>query len=92
MCSVMSDFDYSDPAEFYMARRTSGGRYSTGYRRFETAAKAIRYAIEDIPVASLITSVLEVDEERYRHDDIRRLYDDQAFPLTRKPGPTDGTA
>ena len=80
----MSDFDYSDSAELYTANRRVRGRYSTGYRKFETAAKAIQYAIEKLPGASLLGSILEVNEERYRHGEIRKLYDDRAYPLPRQ--------
>ena len=37
-------FDYSSPAELFLARRR--GR-DTDYRRFATAAEAIRYAVEE---------------------------------------------
>jgi hypothetical protein len=38
-------FDYGAPAELFMAKRTGGSRQPLGYRRFATAAEAIRFAI-----------------------------------------------
>ena len=39
-------FDYSAPAELFLAKPAKGSR--TKYRRFATAAEAIRYAVEDL--------------------------------------------
>ena len=59
----MAKFDYKAPAEFYPARSRVGHR-PVGYRRFDTAAHAIRYAIEEMPVEFLDGTVLEIDSER----------------------------
>lgn len=53
------------------------------YRRFPTAAEAISFAIEDIGSAAGFTT-LQVDETRFDRGEIRRLYDDPDYPLTRK--------
>jgi hypothetical protein len=42
----MPPFDYNAPAELFLAKRTKSSREN--YRRFATAAKAIRYAVEDL--------------------------------------------
>jgi hypothetical protein len=54
-----------------------------GYRRFESVAEAVRFAIEEMPASLLRGSVLEVDETRLDGAQIRRLYDAQEYPLTR---------
>ena len=75
-------FSYSAPAELFVAmsfRRTGAVRYV----RFETAADAIRHAIEALPPVALRSTVMEVDEERYHAAAIRELYDSRAYPLTR---------
>ncbi len=41
-------FDYGQPAEMFMQSRKRGGR-RVGYRRFRTAAEAIRFAVEELP-------------------------------------------
>ena len=42
----MSSFDYNAPAELFLAKPAKGCR--TKYRRFATAAEAIRYAVEEL--------------------------------------------
>jgi hypothetical protein len=79
----MAEFDYSAAAELFPTRRRLARRQSFGYKRFTQAAQAIRFAIEDMPPASLVGAFLEVDEQRYSGDDIRRLYESAEFPLTR---------
>lgn len=80
----MAQFDYDAAAELFPTRRRSSGRQSFGYKRFPQAALAIRFAIEDLPRESLVGAFLEVDEQRYGGDDIRRLYENAEYPLTRR--------
>jgi hypothetical protein len=42
----MSSFDYNAPAELFLSKPAKGSR--TKYRRFATAAEALRYAVEDL--------------------------------------------
>jgi hypothetical protein len=42
------------------------------YKRFKTAADAIRFAIEQLPAYLLPGSSLEVDHERYNVEEIRQ--------------------
>ena len=78
----MEDFDYGAPADLFPSR--SKKRSPVGYRRFETAAEAIRFAIEVMPADFLLGTVLEVDEKRFDGPRIRELYDSTAYPLARK--------
>ena len=57
-----------------------------GYKRFAQAAQAIRFAVEDLPPEFLVGAFLEVDEQRYGSNDIRRLYDSAEYPLARRRG------
>jgi len=78
----LSGFDYNAPAELFPTRNK---RLTTQvrYRRFDTAAEAVRFAVEDIPAPALFGAYMEVDEARFGVDEIRYLYDNAAFPLQR---------
>ena len=78
----MAEFDYNAPADLYPSRSWKGNR-PVGYRRFETAAEAIRFAIEIMPSGLLLGAVLEVEEERLNGHRIRELYDSTAYPFAR---------
>jgi hypothetical protein len=80
----MSEFDYNAAAELYSTRKRMPRRQPLGYKRFPQAADAIRFAIEDLPPELLIGAFLEVGEERYGSDKIRRLYESTEYPLTRR--------
>ena len=58
----MSSFDYSAPAELFLAKPTKGSR--TKYWRFATAAEALRYAVEDLRTPKAFGAWLEVGDER----------------------------
>lgn len=85
---LMVRFDYCAAAELFPARRRSLGGQSFGYKRFEQASQAIRFAIEDLPPECLAGAFLEVDEHRYGSDDIRGLYQSSEYPLTRRDRPS----
>jgi hypothetical protein len=76
----MSIFDYTASAGLFAAK----GRTRLRYRRFPHAAEAIRYAIENLPRKLFLASSLEVNDERYNAVQIRALYDNERYPLTRK--------
>jgi Arc/MetJ-type ribon-helix-helix transcriptional regulator len=75
-------FDYSTPAELFLAKRTKSSREK--YRRFATAAEAIRYAVEDLRTPRAFGAWLEVGDERFNSNEIQRLYEASDYPL-RKP-------
>ena len=78
----MSPFDYSAPAELFLAKRTKGNREK--YRRFGTAAEAIRYPVEELRTPKAFGAWLEVGDERFNSSEIQRLYEAADYPL-RKP-------
>ncbi len=58
------------------------------YRRFDRAAEAIRFAIEELPAPLLMGAYLQVEDDRFDGDQIRELYDSAAYPFAR-PEPMD---
>jgi hypothetical protein len=77
-------FDYAAPAEVFMPKRKRGARQLLSYRRFATAAEAIRFAIEDFPAIRTLGAWMKVGEERFNGDDIRRLYESASYPRRRR--------
>jgi hypothetical protein len=75
----LAAFDYTAPAGLLAIT----GRGSERYRRFATGAEAIRYAIELLPVPLLRWSILEIGREWFGGEQIRQLYDNPAYPLSR---------
>jgi hypothetical protein len=79
----MAAFDFGALAELYPCKGR-GARSPVTYHRFETAAEAIRFAIEDLSPMLLNGAILEIDEQRYHKDQIRAFYDSEDFPLARR--------
>jgi hypothetical protein len=53
------------------------------YRRFTTAAAAIRYAMETLEPGDLLGCTLEVEGERYGAKELKELYASSDYPLKR---------
>jgi hypothetical protein len=77
-------FDYGAPAELFMAKRKGGTRQPLGYRRFATAAEAIRFAIEENPAVRALGAWMQVGDDRFDGEEIQRLYDSSDYPLRRR--------
>ena len=73
-------FDYSSPAELFLARRR--GRH-TDYRRFATAAEAIRYAVEELRTRRSLRAWMQVGDARFNKEEINRLYDEMIILCAR---------
>ena len=80
----MITFDYGTEAELFPSKARKSKPHCFGYKRFDRAAEAIRFAIEELPPALLVGAYLEVDEERYNDRAIRQLYESVDYPLTRR--------
>ena len=72
-------FDYGAPAELFV---TNPGKRII-YKRFGTAAEAVRFAIEELAPRSLGSAHLEVDEGRFGAQEIQHLYANAGYPLRR---------
>lgn len=67
-----------------VAAAGAGGANAVTYRKFDSAAEAVRYAVEELSGISARTSIMEVAEGRFNHMELRKLYDDNHYPLPRR--------
>jgi hypothetical protein len=84
---ALMTFDYTTPAELFMAKRKGGSRQQLAYRRFASAAEAIRFAVEEFPPVHTLGVWLQVGDERFNSHDIQRLYENDDYPLQRESAP-----
>jgi hypothetical protein len=82
----MTDFNYDMPGEFYSRKSQGLGPSGLAYRRFDTVAEAIRFAIEDLSPAALGGCMLEVGGQRFGGKEVKALYASPRFPLQRAKG------
>ena len=76
------DFNFNAPAELFPSRNRKVAS-KVKYRRFDKAAEAIRFAIEELPEPLLLGATIQIGDERLGHQQIRALYDSEGFPLKR---------
>jgi len=76
--------DYAMEASLFYAKTGHSRQRALTFRRFEKAAEAIRFAVEELAPKLLQGCSLEVNETHYFGREIRPLYDDRAFPLRRR--------
>lgn len=79
----MYGFDYNAPAELYPGRNRKSAK-KVSYRRFETAADAIRFAVEELPELLLLGACIEINEQRLNYKDIQALYASDQYPLEKR--------
>lgn len=78
----MQPFDYTASAELYFGAPAHNRKMN--YRRFDAAADAIAFAMEELDSAALNFATLEVDEERFDRHAMRRLYEAADYPRVRE--------
>jgi hypothetical protein len=83
----MSVFNYRAEAELFPTKNRRSKSAPFAYRRFERAADAIRFAVEDLPADAFAGAYLEVGEVRFDRRGIRELYDHAEYPHVRKLAP-----
>ena len=79
----MDTFDYRIPAEVYASRGRGAAKRPMTFYRFGSAAEAIQFVMEKLPVEMLHGTVMEIGEERFIGADIKRLYGSLDYPLER---------
>src|SRR5512145_2299599 len=80
----MAPFNYNAEADLYSGFARAFRRQTVGFRRFESAADAIRFAMEELSAKSLASAALEVGDQRFDSHGIRRLYEASGYPLARR--------
>jgi len=75
-------FDYGASAELFMSRSRAAKRRPK-YKRFDTAAEAVRFVVEELPAAVLPGTYLLIAETRFEVEEIRHLYQSAGYPLPR---------
>ena len=73
-------FDYNAPAELFPSRNRKVAN-KIKYRRFDKAAEAVCFAVEELPELQLLGAYIQVEEQRFGHQEIRALYDSALYPL-----------
>lgn len=76
----MKSFDYNAPAELFPSRNRKVAS-KVKYRRFDKAADAIRFAVEELPEPLLLGATIQIDDQRLGHQEIRALYESECYPL-----------
>src|SRR5262249_12594039 len=79
----LSKFNYRAPAELFPSRNRKS-RQPVKYRRFDTAAHAIQFAMEELPAPALLGACIEIGQARLGHADIRELYESPDYPLKKQ--------
>ena len=83
----MTNQDYLAAAELYLGSdRTSA--VAQGPRAFGSAAKALRFAIEEAAPVSLRGARLHIGNRVFARNDMLALYNSHRYPLTRKNAAT----
>jgi hypothetical protein len=70
----MRDFDYSAPAGVFTRTRGGARGQRAKYRRFDSAAAALRYIVEELPAPLWPGITMEVEDRTFDHREILGLH------------------
>ena len=76
----MTKIDFAAPAELFPSRNRAISQ-RVKYRRFNKAAEAIQFAMEQLPPPLLLGATIVMDDARLSHNEIRALYESEEYPL-----------
>ncbi|RDE08235.1 hypothetical protein [Pelagibacterium lacus] len=79
----MNTLNFNAEAALYLGSNPVSARRE-GARRFPTAAKAIRFAMEEAAPVSLRGARMVVGNHSYGPGDVKRFYNADGYPLMRK--------
>ena len=83
----MNKFDYSAPAELFPSRNRKIAS-KIKYRRFDKRPTPFASRSRNCPSRCCSAPIIQIDEQRLGHKDIRALYESERYPL-RKGTPTE---
>jgi hypothetical protein len=86
----MPTINYDAVAEFYLPKSRRFRNAPLSYKRFERAAEAVRYALEELPPDQLVGAFLEIEDDRFDGKAIRALYESEDYPLPRRAPKAEG--
>lgn len=81
---LIGKFAFEAPAEIYSSSGSRAGKGPMNYRRFQSSAEAIRFAVEELAQILQRGTVMEVGDDRFEFADIRALYDSEDYLLPRE--------
>jgi hypothetical protein len=79
----MENFNFHVPAEVYATLGRRSQRAPVTYKRFNSSAEALRYAVETLTADQLHGTIMEVSDVRFDAAAIRALYLSTQYPLPR---------
>jgi hypothetical protein len=79
----MTNQDFLAAAELYLGSDRHSA-FAQGPREFRTAAKALRFAIEEAAPVSLRGARLLIGDKTFARADMLALYNSRRYPLVRK--------
>jgi len=81
----MANIDFDAPAKLYSSPPPKARNRGIKPRQFDSAARAIQFAVERLSARAKSSAVLKVGEYRYGPTEICALYQSPQYPLKRKP-------
>jgi hypothetical protein len=78
----LAAFNFNARAELFVPRSRATKSPPT-CKRFDTAAEAVRFVVEEMPAAVSSGAYLLVETTRFALEEIRSLYESAGYPLPR---------
>lgn len=76
-------FTFGAPAEIYSSGGSRARKGPMSYRRFQSSAEAIRFAVEELPQNLQRGTAMEVGDDRFEFAAIQAFYERDDYPLQR---------
>jgi len=80
----MMTFDYAASAELFMPNVKVARVRRSVIVALPPQQRQFRFAVEELPAIRTLGAWMQVGEERFNGDDIRRLYESTSYPRRRR--------